>query len=163
MATTVATPAKWVGRARPSSGAETPATVTVVLSPAGYISATVGRVEQVAAGAGQQGGVAGLVAGIGLEILGRRELGRVDEEAGHHPVGLRLAQAHQRQVSVVQGAHGRHERHALARRCRQAGTAARRSATVRTVGNSVMWPSGDRGATYGGDAAPMSSAAVTPR
>jgi hypothetical protein len=43
-----------------------------------------GRVEQVAALGRQQGGVAGLVARIGGEVLVRRELGRVDEQAGHN-------------------------------------------------------------------------------
>ena len=38
LATIVATPAKWVGRARPSIGADTLATVTVVEKPGGYIS-----------------------------------------------------------------------------------------------------------------------------
>ncbi len=42
LATTVATPAKWVGRAAPSSGADTSATDTVVSTGRGYISSTDG-------------------------------------------------------------------------------------------------------------------------
>ncbi len=42
LATTVATPAKWVGRDAPSSGSDTPATDTVVSTGVGYISATSG-------------------------------------------------------------------------------------------------------------------------
>ena len=39
---------------------------------------------------GQQGGVLGLVAGIGGQVLMRGELGRIDEYAGHDPVGALL-------------------------------------------------------------------------
>ncbi len=35
LATTVATPAKWLGRAAPSSSPDTPDTVTVVAKPSG--------------------------------------------------------------------------------------------------------------------------------
>ena len=42
LATTVATPAKWWGRAAPSIGPLTPATVTVVEKPGAYISSTLG-------------------------------------------------------------------------------------------------------------------------
>ena len=48
LATTVATPAKCVGRAAPSSGSETSATVTVVrTAPSGYISSADGHEQEV--------------------------------------------------------------------------------------------------------------------
>ena len=37
------------------------------------------------------------------------ELGRVDEDRDHGPVAAGQGLAHQRQMAVVQGAHGRHE------------------------------------------------------
>jgi hypothetical protein len=42
LATTVATPTKWPGRAIPSRRSETAPTVTVVENPAGYMTSTVG-------------------------------------------------------------------------------------------------------------------------
>src|SRR5690606_25992385 len=57
---------------------------------------------------------AGLVPGIGGEILVWRELGRVHENRHHHPPGTGLRGAHQGEVALVQGAHRRHESDALA-------------------------------------------------
>ena len=48
LATTVATPSKWPGRAAPSSPSLTPPTGSCVAKPAGYISADVGRPQQIA-------------------------------------------------------------------------------------------------------------------
>ena len=49
-------------------------------------------------------------AGIAVEVLGRGELHRVDEDADHDRAGRGRARgAHQAGVAVVQGAHGRHE------------------------------------------------------
>ncbi len=65
-----------------------------------------GGIEQVAAHRREQLRIARLVPGIGREILARRELGRIDEEAGDHTAGGLFRPAHQRQVALVQGAHG---------------------------------------------------------
>jgi hypothetical protein len=70
LVTTVATPAKWQRvRAAPSSGSDTPVTLTVVAKPGAYISPTFGSEQQVAPGPGQQLGVARLAARIGVEVL----------------------------------------------------------------------------------------------
>ena len=72
LATTVATPAKWVGRARPSSGSDTSATVTDVrTAPSGYISSPDGTNSRSTPSRLGQGGVAVEVAGVGVEVLGR--------------------------------------------------------------------------------------------
>ena len=42
---------------------------------------------------------------VGAEILGRSELGRVHEHAGHHPAGALAGQPYQGVVPVVQVAH----------------------------------------------------------
>jgi hypothetical protein len=44
-----------------------------------------------------------------LEILVRRELQRIDEDAGDHKALALTRDSHQRQVTFVQIAHGRHE------------------------------------------------------
>ena len=50
-----------------------------------------------------------LVARIGGVILARRELFRVDEQARDHPVRCRRRFPDQRQMAVVDGAHGGHQ------------------------------------------------------
>ncbi len=65
-----------------------------------------GGIEQIAAHRGEQLGVPGLIPGIGRKVLPRRELGRIDEDAGHGPLGALAGAAHQRQVPLMQGAHG---------------------------------------------------------
>src|SRR3990167_655774 len=55
-----------------------------------------------------------LLTRIGAEILMRRELGRIDEDAGDGSPGESVGAAHQRQVSVMQGAHGWDKSHRLA-------------------------------------------------
>jgi hypothetical protein len=73
-----------------------------------------GRIDQVAALRRQQAGVGVLLPGVGVEVLGRSELLRVDEDRADHPLGLRLGQPDQRQVAFVQRPHGRHQGDPLA-------------------------------------------------
>ena len=47
---------------------------------------------------------------IGREVLVWRELRRINEDRNDDTVGAALRQAHQRQMTGVQRAHGRHER-----------------------------------------------------
>ena len=56
----------------------------------------------------QHGEIAGLVARVAVEILGRRELGGVDEDRHHHTVGTLESAADQGNVPRMQGTHGRH-------------------------------------------------------
>ncbi|AAW75616.1 ATPases involved in chromosome partitioning [Xanthomonas oryzae pv. oryzae KACC 10331] len=51
---------------------------------------------------------------VARKIFIRAELGRVDEHAGHHTVGVLARQHHQRVMPDVQVAHGGHQRHAQA-------------------------------------------------
>ncbi len=72
------------------------------------------RIEQVDAGLGDKRCVGRLVARIGVEILVGPELGGIDEQADHHPVGRRAGRRHQRAMALVQRPHGRHQGDALA-------------------------------------------------
>ena len=45
---------------------------------------------------------------IGVEILMRRELGGVDEDADHHMLGMFFRLGHQRDMTGMKGAHGGH-------------------------------------------------------
>jgi hypothetical protein len=74
-----------------------------------------GGKDQVAAGALQHRRVAGLVAGIGGQILIRSELGRIDEDRRNHPLGMGPAKRDQAQMPLMQRAHGRRERDPLTR------------------------------------------------
>ena len=65
--------------------------------------------QQMASRAGQQLAIPRLLPGIGAEIFACGELGRVDEDAGDHPVGPVNGLAHQRQMALVQRAHGRNK------------------------------------------------------
>ena len=85
------------------------ATVTSVAKPSGYITARSGRVEQVAARAREQRGIAGFVARVAFEVLVRRELARIDEQAGDDETAALLRRADQREVPLVQRAHGRNQ------------------------------------------------------
>ena len=49
------------------------------------------------------------VPGIGGQVLARSELQRVDEDRGHHEVGVGPGRGHQRQVPLVEVAHRRHQ------------------------------------------------------
>ncbi len=49
------------------------------------------------------------VAGVGVEILAGAELGRVHEDRHHDEAGQLPGPVHQRQVALVQRAHGRDE------------------------------------------------------
>ncbi|OKS46948.1 hypothetical protein PsaNZ63_29670 [Pseudomonas syringae pv. actinidiae] len=64
--------------------------------------------------AGQKAGVLLLLAGIFVQILMGGELGRIDEVGGHDAVGAAGRLAHQGQVPLVQGAHGRNHAYAEA-------------------------------------------------
>jgi hypothetical protein len=57
--------------------------------------ARLGRIKKLAAGGGKRGRVAGLVAGIGVKVLPRAELQRVDEQGGDDAIGLRLSEGNQ--------------------------------------------------------------------
>src|SRR5207249_4153778 len=53
--------------------------------------------------------VALLVAWVGGEVLVRTELGRIDEEAGDDDVVLGAGRSEEREVALVEAAHGRHQ------------------------------------------------------
>ncbi len=72
-------------------------------------------VEQVAADRGEQLRIPGLVPGIGGEVLPGSKLGGVHEHAGDDPGRRFLGPTNERQMALVQGAHGGHEPDALAR------------------------------------------------
>ena len=72
------------------------------------------REQDVGAGVRGQAGVALLVARVGAEVGGVLELGRVDEQRHDDDVARRARLRHEREVPVVQGAHGRHEPDAAA-------------------------------------------------
>ncbi len=74
----------------------------------------VGHEDEVGAGLAELVDVAGLVARIGAEVLARAELGRVYEDRDDDSVGGSPGKLDQRQMAVMQRAHGRHERHRLA-------------------------------------------------
>ena len=84
-----------------------------VANPSGYITPTVAvpRRDRPAPQPARKVGCEG--AGIGREILGRRELRRVDEDRHDDPVGATAGAPHQRQMAVVQRAHGRDQRDLL--------------------------------------------------
>ena len=88
-ATTVATPSKCVGRVRPSSGSDTPATDTVVRIGSGYISSAVGTKSTSTPAPLGQRRVGSQVTGVGVEVLGGAELQRVHEDRRHHDVASR--------------------------------------------------------------------------
>ena len=117
-ATTVQTPAKWVGRDAPSItsvSADTSTEVSTADRPPGYISSTDGVNSTSLPGRLHLGGVTVGVAGIGVEVLGRRELQRVDEDRGGHDVAVGPGALDQRDVAVVEVAHGRHQTDGAAR------------------------------------------------
>ena len=108
-ATTVATPAKCVGRLAPSSPSLIPPTVTVVAIGVGYISTGSGWNTRSAPASLDQRKVSGQVARIGLQVLVRRELERVHEDAHDGHVAGSGRGADQRRMTIVQVAHRRHE------------------------------------------------------
>ncbi len=55
-----------------------------------------------------------LVSRIPTQVVGRVELRGVDEQADHHHVGRFPRRANERQVPVMEGAHGGHQTDALA-------------------------------------------------
>ena len=81
-ATTVATPAKCVGRDAPSIADDTPATAPGDAPASGYISSLVRAEQQRHAGRDRLGRVALEVARVGAEVLAGAELQRVHEDRG---------------------------------------------------------------------------------
>ena len=69
----------------------------------------IGHPHNVTVDFGEFGEVAFLLARVAGEVFLRRELGRVDEDGNHRPLGLRLGRFHQRDMASVQCTHGRHE------------------------------------------------------
>jgi len=67
-----------------------------------------------AAGLLQAGGVGFGCARVAGEVFVRAELGRIDEDAGDHAVGVLPGQRDQRVVTCMQVAHGRDQRDAQA-------------------------------------------------
>ncbi len=68
------------------------------------------RPQQIDAGFAQQRAVLHQLARIGVEILVRAELQRIDEDRHRHAIGHATRLAHQHEVPVVQRAHRRHQR-----------------------------------------------------
>ncbi len=64
------------------------------------------RPDQVDAGLGQRGKILAQVARIAREVLVRRELRGIDEDRHHDALGAPARQPHQRNMAVMQGAHG---------------------------------------------------------
>ena len=64
----------------------------------------------------------------------RRELGRIDEDRDDHPVGMFAGEMHQRQMPVMQSAHGRNERDAITFSSPQLHLTAKRAQRVRRGG-----------------------------
>ncbi len=105
MATTVATPSKWPGRAAPSSGWAIAPTVTVVSKPA-RVDLPGGRGEdQVDALLLAHLEVAGLVPRVLRVVRRNGELARVDEDRDHGRAVGGPCLADQRAVALVQPAH----------------------------------------------------------
>ena len=73
-----------------------------------------GEEHRVGAGRDELGAIVVEGARVLLEILMRRELRRVDEDRDDHPLRMALALCDQRDMALVQRAHGRHQRHLLA-------------------------------------------------
>ena len=112
LATTVATPSKWPGRAAPSQASLTPSTDTVVAGAAGqlgYISHTGGTKTTSAPASATDGEVALERAGVPLHVLGVTELQRVDEDADGDDVALGAGPLEERPVPGVERAHGGYE------------------------------------------------------
>jgi hypothetical protein len=95
--TTVATPSKCPGRHSPSSSSVS----------------DLRKEQQVAAGRDQAGAILLRRARIARVVLVRAELGRIDEAADHDARGMAPCDPDQREVALVQVAHGRHEGDAL--------------------------------------------------
>ena len=94
--------------------------------------------QQIGAEGGKPGRVRRLVAGIGLQILVRPELGGVDEQAHAGASRPGQGQAHQRQVPFVQGAHGGHKAHRFPGRPPGADTGAQIGDGAHGVDGSVV-------------------------
>ncbi len=112
--TTVATPRKCPGRCAPQSGCGELLDRHERLRARRIDLAHVGGEEHVRPGAGEQRAVALEVTGIAGEVVGAIELRRVHEDRRDDAIGVTAGELDQRQVPLVQRAHGRHERDAQA-------------------------------------------------
>jgi hypothetical protein len=74
-----------------------------------------GREHQVGAGAGQELDITLQVARVALEVFVRSELGRVDEDADGHALGVTARHLHQPQMPGMERAHRRYEAKSYAR------------------------------------------------
>lgn len=95
--------------------------------------AGIGCVEHVRAEGRELRRVRVFRARIGGEVGRAVELLRIDEERDNHAVGLRQRRAHEAQVPLVQGAHGRHHGNVGA-----FATVARSAARVLTMGTLTL-------------------------
>ena len=77
---------------------------------AGIHGRGVGRPDEIGSECGERLHVGGERARIGLEVLVRRELRRIDEDRDDDAIGTALRQAHQGEVPLVQRAHGWNQR-----------------------------------------------------
>ena len=143
LATTVATPAKWVGRAAPSSGADTSATDTVVSTGRRVHLVDRRHEQQVDPRLGGQGRVPVEVARVGVEVLARAELQRVHEHRGHRRRRSRPGPP----ASARRGRRAGSPSSARTRRCGRRPARverARSSAIVATVFTAERWSVGGR-------------------
>ena len=119
LATIVVTPSKWVGRDAPHSLSVRPSTCTVVRAPPGYISATSGTNSTSTPSVSATAASPTRSRWVGGEILGRRELRRVHEEADNDEVVGTARGAHERAMPLVEEPHRRDQSHTLTRRARR--------------------------------------------
>ncbi len=109
LATTVATPAKWVGRDAPSMVAASSVTEHRGQRRGGIHLAYVGGEHHVEADGLGQGQVVFDVARVLVQVLAGRELQWVHEDGQHGHVALRPHLTHQGGVTLVEVPHGREE------------------------------------------------------
>jgi hypothetical protein len=130
LATTVATPAKKCGRKSDSSPSGSARDLDLRREALGIKFADTRREDDVGQSLfGQLDEIAVEVAGIAVEILMRRELGRVDEDTDDDALRARPRLCNKREMPRVQRAHGRHKSDAgaFAAPVRHRGTEARDS------------------------------------
>ena len=124
LVTTVVTPAKCSGPRCSGAPSSTPVSAAddarSCRSRAGRPRSAAGANSRSTPSASASCGVALLVARVGVQVLARAELGRVDEQRHHHHVALLAGAAEQGEVTVVEGAHGRHQPDRCARRAARA-------------------------------------------
>ena len=96
-------------RTSPSKRSVTPRTSTEVANPAGYTSSADGANSKSAPARSASARSSRLAAGIALQVGALVELGRVDEQRDDDDVALLAGAFDQRQMTLVQRAHRRHE------------------------------------------------------